>query len=314
MAKIVIGPERCKACGLCISVCPKAVIAFGSEFNSKGYNYISNVRDDECISCGLCATMCPEAAIEVYKEDKKIAGKPIAIADQASTYCPGCSHGIVQRIIAEILEEEGLIGETVGITPIGCSIFIYRYMDIDFIEGAHGRAPAVATGAKRAQPDKLVFTYQGDGDVAAIGISEVMHAAIRNENISVIFVNNGNFGMTGGQTAPTTLVGQITASSPRGKSLEEGIPVHMCEIISSIGGDYYLARGSANNPRNIKKVKEYIRKAFKHQRANLGFSMVEVLGTCPSNWKMSAVDSLRHIEETMMSEFPLGEFKMKRSD
>ncbi|WP_394266961.1 thiamine pyrophosphate-dependent enzyme [Anaerotignum sp.] len=312
MNKFTIAKENCKACGLCAAVCPKNLLGASKEFNSKGYNFYEISDMTACIGCGLCYTTCPEAAIKVERDNKVVASRPNALMSDASTYCPGCSHGIVQRVIAEIIDEENLREDTVGVTPIGCAIFIYKYMDLDFVEGAHGRAPAVATGVKRALSEKLVFTYQGDGDITAIGISEVMHAAIRNENICVIFVNNGIYGMTGGQTAPTTLIGQVTASSPKGKRLSDGTPVHMCEIISSIGGNHYLARGAVDTPAHIKTLKEYIRKAFLRQKNHGGFSMIEILGTCPSGWKMDPVDAAKRITEEVIPVFPLGEIQVPK--
>jgi len=314
MDNIVISSERCKGCQICISACPKKLLTVSSAFNKSGYNPVEIVDTESCVSCGRCASMCPDSAITVFRKGNKIAGKPDAFFDTPTTYCPGCSHGVVQRLIGEIIDENNLRGKTIGVTPIGCSIFIYKTMDLDFVEGAHGRAPAVATGVKRSNKDKLVFSYQGDGDIAAIGLSEIMHAAIRNENITAIFVNNGNFGMTGGQAAPTTLIGQITTSTPEGKRIEDGMPVKISEIIALVSGNAYIARGTVNNPADVKKTKEYIKKAFDFQQKKGGFSLVEVLGTCPSNWKKSPVDSMEWVAGPMMKEFPIGEIKVPEED
>jgi len=309
MSKIIIDTERCKGCALCIDICPKKVIVQDGSFNSTGYNFVSLGNVEDCTGCGFCALMCPEAAIEVYRKGNLVAKKPKCLSDKASTYCPGCSHGVVHRLIAEIIDEENLRDDTIGVTSIGCSIFIYRCLDIDYVEGAHGRAPAVATGIKRVHPDKYVFTYQGDGDIGAIGLAEIMHAAIRNEKFTVIFINNGNYGMTGGQAAPTTMLGKVTTTTPRGKAISDGYPLKVSEILANLGGEAYIARGAVNNPKNIIKTKEYIRKAFSTQLEKKGFALVEVLGTCPSNWKMSAIDALEIIEDEMVKEFPLGEIK-----
>lgn len=310
---ILIDQERCKGCGLCAKFCPKQVIGHNGTFNKAGYDYVE-AKNDDCISCGICAQVCPDRAITVTKGDKVIYERPKSMTDTATSYCPGCSHGVVNRIIGELIDEMGLAEESIGVTPIGCSIFIYKNFKIDYIEGAHGRAPAVATGVKRVHPDKFVFTYQGDGDIGAIGLSEAMYAAIRDENFTIIFVNNGNYGMTGGQAAPTTLIGQVTTTTPKGKTLAEGYPVHICETFATVGSDNaYIARGAVDTPQNIRKTKQYIKKAFQHQLDKKGFSMVEVLGSCPSNWKMTPSKSIERVTEVMIPEFPLGEIKNKEA-
>ena len=239
-----------------------------------------------------------------------VAQKPESLLDVSTTYCSGCGHGVVHRLIAEIIDEFKIRERTVGITSIGCSIFIYRFLDIDYCEGAHGRAPAVATGFKRVQPDTIVFTYQGDGDIAAIGLGEIVHAATRNENFTTIFVNNGNYGMTGGQMAPTTLFNQVTTTTPRGRGPAQGVPIKMCELLSSLDSDIYLARGTVNNPREVRVTKGYIRKGFERQMAGKEFSMIEVLGACPTNWRMTPVDALAYVEEKVAQVFPCGEIKI----
>ena len=227
-------------------------------------------------------------------------------------YCPGCTHGIIHRLVAEALEELGVTNKTVGVASVGCSVFSYNYFNCDMIQAAHGRAPAVATGAKRANPDNIVFTYQGDGDLAAIGTAETVHSAARNENITIIFVNNAIYGMTGGQMAPTTLPNQITQTSPYGRDVTVvGYPVKVCEMLSQVEGASYLERVAVNNVKNIKNAKKAILHAFKNQIEGKGFSLIEVLSTCPTNWGLSPKDSLKWLEENMQTHYPLGVFKDK---
>ena len=211
--------------------------------------------------------------------------KTKGLTDKELHYCPGCTHGIIHRLVAESLEELGVTGKTIGIASVGCSVFSYNYFNCDMIQAAHGRAPAVATGAKRANPDNVVFTYQGDGDLAAIGTAETVHSAARNENITVIFVNNAIYGMTGGQMAPTTLPNQVTQTSPYGRDVTVvGYPVKVCEMLSQVDGASYLERVAVNNVKNIKKAKQAIKHAFQNQIEGKGFSLIEVLSTCPTNW------------------------------
>ncbi|HML56054.1 MAG TPA: thiamine pyrophosphate-dependent enzyme [Solidesulfovibrio magneticus] len=236
--------------------------------------------------------------------------RPEVLADVATHYCPGCQHGVVHRIVAECLEEFGLVEKTIAVSSIGCSVFLYNYILVDTVEAPHGRAPAVATGVKRARKDAFVFAYQGDGDLASIGMAEIMHAANRGERISVIFVNNTVYGMTGGQMAPTTMVGQKTTTCPGGRCLErEGGPIHMSEIIATLGGVAYCARTAVNTIKNIAQTKRAIRRAFETQINGEGFGFVEVLATCPTNWRMSSVAANERVGKEMIPEFPLGVFK-----
>ncbi len=238
--------------------------------------------------------------------------KTKGLTDNQLHYCPGCTHGIIHRLVAEALEELGVLGKTVGVASVGCSVFSYNYFNCDMIQAAHGRAPAVATGAKRANPDSVVFTYQGDGDLAAIGTAETVHSAARGENITVIFVNNAIYGMTGGQMAPTTLPNQITQTSPYGRDVTVvGYPVKVCEMLSQVDGATYLERVAVNNVKNIKKTKQAILKAFKNQIEGKGFSLVEVLSTCPTNWGLSPKESLKWLNENMETYYPLGVYKDK---
>jgi 2-oxoglutarate ferredoxin oxidoreductase subunit beta len=242
--------------------------------------------------------------IQVYK-------RPVGLTNVHSHYCPGCTHGISHRLIAEVLDEMGLREKTIGVAPVGCSVFAYKYLNTDYVEAAHGRAPAMATGIKRVRPENIVYTYQGDGDLASIGMAEIMHAAGRGENITVIFINNAIYGMTGGQMAPTTLPGMKTTSSPDGRDVETaGFPIKMSEILATMQGSSYIVRRSLHDPANIRKSKKAIRKAFETQARGMGFSLVELLSTCPTNWKVTPLDAMQFVEDSMMPVFPLGDFKV----
>lgn len=233
--------------------------------------------------------------------------RPHPLSDVSNTYCPGCTHGIVHRLVAEVIEELGIEGGAIGVAPVGCSVVAYNFFEFDVQQAAHGRAPAVATGIKRVHPDKLVFTYQGDGDLAAIGTAETVHAAARGENISIIFINNAIYGMTGGQMAPTSLVGQVTQTTPYGRKIEnQGYPIKVCEMLSTIEGAAYIERVSADSIPNIKKTKAAIKKAFSCQLDKKGFSLVEVLSTCPTNWGMEPAEAMEWLRENMMKHYPLG--------
>jgi 2-oxoglutarate ferredoxin oxidoreductase subunit beta len=237
--------------------------------------------------------------------------RPAAMSSVATHYCPGCTHGVAHRLVAEVLDEMGLVEKTVGVASVGCSVFAYNYFDCDFVEAAHGRAPAMATGVKRMLPDRVVFTYQGDGDLASIGMGEIVHAAARGENITVIFINNANYGMTGGQMAPTTLPGQKTTSSPAGRDVEQmGFPIRTAELLATLEGAGYVVRRSLHDPKNIRLAKKAVRLAFETQVRGLGFSMVELLSTCPTNWGINPVDSLQWVEDHMVPAFPLGDYKV----
>ncbi|MBO4251653.1 MAG: MFS transporter [Clostridia bacterium] len=238
--------------------------------------------------------------------------KTKGLTDAPLHYCPGCTHGIIHRLVAESLAELGVLDKTVGVASVGCSVFSYNYFNCDMIQAAHGRAPAVATGAKRAHPENVVFTYQGDGDLAAIGTAETVHAAARNENITVIFVNNAIYGMTGGQMAPTTLPNQVTQTSPYGRDVTVvGYPVKVCEMLSQVTGASYLERVAVNNVKNIRAAKKAIKHAFENQIAGKGFSLIEVLSTCPTNWGLSPKEALKWLDENMETYYPLGVYKDK---
>jgi 2-oxoglutarate ferredoxin oxidoreductase subunit beta len=236
--------------------------------------------------------------------------KPESMKDAVTHYCSGCGHGLIHRLICEVIDEMGLRDKTVAIAPVGCAVLAYDYWDFDTMEAAHGRTPAVATGVKRVLPDRLVFTYQGDGDLAAIGTAEIIHTANRGENISVIFVNNGVYGMTGGQMAPTTLLGQTTAPSQFTRRQDkEGFPIKILEMMKVLSGAVYLERTSLHSPREIFNTKRAIKKSFEYQMANKGFSMVEVLSPCPTYWGMTPLQSMDRIEKEVIKEYPLGVVK-----
>ena len=240
-----------------------------------------------------------------------VYSRPESLADTPNSYCPGCTHGVAHRLIAEVMDEMGIREKTIGVAPVGCSVFAYNYFDFDFVEAAHGRAPAMATGIKRVLPDLFVFTYQGDGDLASIGMAEIMHAAARGENITVIFINNAIYGMTGGQMAPTTLPGQKTTSSPNGRDVEQaGFPLHMAEVLAVMEGTGYSVRRSMHDPKHVRLAKKAIRTAFECQRQGLGFAMVELLSTCPTNWGLTPRESLQWVETHMIPAFPLGDYKV----
>lgn len=241
--------------------------------------------------------------------------RPHALLDVPFHYCPGCTHGIIHRLVAEAIDELGIEGKTIGVAPVGCAVMAYDYFACDMVEAAHGRAPAVATGLKRALPDRVVFTYQGDGDLAAIGTAETVHSATRGENITVIFVNNAIYGMTGGQMAPTTLPGQVTQTTPYGRDVKySGYPVRVCEMLSTLDGVVYAERVSVDCVKNINTAKKAIKKAFENQIKGLGFSIVEVISSCPTNWGMSPKDALQWVRDNMIPYYPLGVYKDKTQE
>ncbi len=243
---------------------------------------------------------------------KKVFTRPKLLKKVPFHYCPGCGHSIIHRLITEVIDELGLQERAIGIPPPGCSVFTYNYIDVDMAESAHGRGAAVGTGLKRAYPEAIVFTYQGDGDLAAIGTAETIHAANRGENITAIFINNAVYGMTGGQMAPTTLAGQKTTTSPYGRDVKiEGFPIKMSEIVAMVNGSVYIERVAVNSPANIRKAKNAIKKAFQTQVDGLGYSLVEVLSPCPTNWKMTPLESWKWVDDVMSKEFPLGVIKDK---
>ncbi|NMA94900.1 MAG: 2-oxoglutarate oxidoreductase [Clostridiales bacterium] len=240
----------------------------------------------------------------------KVFEKTKALTDKPMHYCPGCTHGIIHRLVAETIDELGIQDKTIGVAPVGCAVFAYEYFNCDMHEASHGRAPAVATGIKRVHPDNVVFTYQGDGDLASIGLAEITHAAARGENFTTIFINNAIYGMTGGQMAPTTLLDQVTTTSPYGRGAnKEGHPIRISEMLSTLEGPSYIARVSVHDIKNIIKAKRAIKKAFEMQLEGKGFALIEVLSTCPTNWGMDPVESLKWLEDNMVPYYPLGVYK-----
>ena len=236
--------------------------------------------------------------------------KPKALADVPFHYCPGCTHGIVHRLVAEVLDELGVEGQTVGVASVGCSVFSYNYFNCDMVQAAHGRAPAVATGLKRALPDNVIFKYQGDGDLAAMGLAETVHAATRGENITVIFINNAIYGMTGGQMAPTSLPGQITQTSPYGRDVKTaGYPIRVCELLSTLSGTALAQRVTVDSVAHVREAKKAIKKGFENQINKRGYSIIEVVSTCPTNWGLSPKEAINWLRENMLPYYPLGVYK-----
>ena len=251
--------------------------------------------------------MTPE---EIIKSENKVYARPRLLDERNTHHCPGCSHGVVHRVIAELIDEMGLEDKTIGVAPVGCAVFAYNYIDVDWVEAAHGRAPAVATGLQRLNPDRLVFTYQGDGDLSAIGTAETIHAANRGENIAIIFINNAIYGMTGGQMAPTTLLGMKTATSPYGRRADlNGYPLRISELLAQLDGTCYVTRQAVHTPGAVRKTKAAIKKAFQNALDGKGTSVVEVVSTCNSGWKMSPAKSNEWMVEHMFERYPLGDLK-----
>lgn len=237
----------------------------------------------------------------------KTFSRPRSLSNEMTHYCPGCTHGLVHRLVAETIDELGIRDNTVGVAPVGCAVMIYNYLNCDFQEAAHGRAPAVATGIKRTRPDLIVFTYQGDGDLASIGAAEIVHAAARGENITVIFVNNAVYGMTGGQMAPTTLIGQTTSTTPQGRTIEkQGHPIKVSEMLATLDGAVYVERVAVHDIKNIRHTKKSIIKAFQNQIDKKGFSLIEILSTCPVGWKKTPYEAMKSLEKDMIPVYPLG--------
>ncbi len=246
----------------------------------------------------------------IEKPDNLVYTKTKLLTDNVLSYCPGCGHGTAHRILTEVIEEEGLQTETIGVCPVGCSVLMYNYIDVDMQEAAHGRAPAVATAIKRLLPEKFVYTYQGDGDLAAIGTAETIHCCNRGENILIIFINNGIYGMTGGQMAPTTIAGMKSSTSPFGRDVRiMGNPLKITDIVATLPGTYYVTRQSVHKPANVRKTKRAIRKAVQYQKLNKGTCFIEIVSNCPSGWKMTPIESNKWMEENMFPFYPLGDFK-----
>jgi len=248
---------------------------------------------------------------EIIKSENLAYKRSSVLTDKVFSYCPGCGHGTAHRILAEVIEEAGLQSQTIGVAPVGCSVLMYDFMNVDMQQAAHGRAPAVATAIKRLMPEKFVFTYQGDGDLAAIGTAETIHACNRGENFLIIFINNGIYGMTGGQMAPTTLEGMKSSTSPYGRDIKTmGNPLKMTDIVATLPGTYYVTRTSVHTPANVRKTRKAIKKAVEYQKLNKGLCFIEIVSNCPSGWKMTPVESNKWMEETMFPYYPLGDLKV----
>ncbi len=247
-------------------------------------------------------------------EVEQVYRRPETLTDVPYHYCPGCSHSVVHNVLMEVVAELGIQEQTIGVAPVGCSVFAYHYMNVDMQEAAHGRASAVATGIKRVMPDKLVFSYQGDGDLAAIGTAETIHTANRGENILVVFINNGIYGMTGGQMAPTSLPGMVTSTSPYGRDVSMvGYPLKITELVAQLPATYYVTRQSAHNPNAVRKLKKAITKSFEYQQQKKGTCFIEVVSNCPSGWKMTPVETIKYLEEVMFPYYPLGDLKVPKN-
>ncbi len=250
-------------------------------------------------------------APQKQETEKLIYERPCSLEDVHTHYCPGCTHGVAHRLIAEVIDELGIQERTILVAPVGCAVFAYNYFNVDAAEASHGRAPAMATGIKRVNPDRIVFTYQGDGDLASIGIAEAIHAASRGERLTVIFINNATYGMTGGQMAPTSLLGQITTSSPHGRDLlTAGQPMHIAEMMAGLPGVVYSARRSLHDARHVIQAKQAIKTAFEAQIQGLGFSIVELLSSCPTNWGLTPTDAVHWVRDQMIPVYPLGDYKV----
>jgi len=254
----------------------------------------------------------------MFEEDvclEKVYSKPDTLLDVKTHYCPGCGHGVAHKVLMEVIQELGIEESTIGVAPVGCSVFAYNYMNIDMQEAAHGRATAVATGIKRVYPDKYVFTYQGDGDLAAIGTGETIHTANRGEKILTVFINNAIYGMTTGQMAPTTLLGQVTTTTPFGRSVEaNGYPLKITDLVAQLPGAYYVTRQSVHTPNNVRKLKKALINAFNYQKEKRGFCMIEIVSNCPSNWKMTPLEANKWMEENMFPVYPLGDLKVPQKE
>ena len=248
---------------------------------------------------------------DIIREENLVYSKTPLMTDTVLSYCPGCGHGTAHRIIMEVIEEMGVQSEVVGVASVGCSVLAYDFMDIDMLQAAHGRAPAVATGLKRVMPDKYIFTYQGDGDLAAIGTGETIHACNRGEHITIVFINNGIYGMTGGQMAPTTIPGMVSSTSPYGRDVSSmGNPIKMTELVAQLPGTWYVTRQAVHKPGNVRKTKKAVRKAFENQTLKKGVSFIEVVSNCNSGWKMTPVQANKWMEENMFPFYPLGDIKV----
>ncbi len=313
MPSVLIEKDRCKGCELCVHACPQGVLAMSKEINAKGYFYPQVANPEKCDGCRHCALVCPDLAVQVEVKGKTNQ-RPESLEEKPFHYCPGCTHGVIHRLVGEAIDRLGVRERTVGVAPVGCSVVAYEYFKTDMMEASHGRAMAVATGIKRARPNLITFTYQGDGDLASIGTAELVHTANRGEKITVIFVNNAIYGMTGGQMAPTTLPGQVASTCPTGRNTAlAGWPLRVVEMLKELRTPAYLTRVSVHNARGILNAAKAIRTAFKHQVDGTCFSLVEVLSTCPTGWGLTPHDACGWLEQNMIPYYPLGDVKVPES-
>jgi 2-oxoglutarate ferredoxin oxidoreductase subunit beta len=309
MPIVNVEKDRCKGCGLCISACPDHVLAMSEEINAKGYFTPFMEHPDECNGCRFCFLVCPDTAIEVENKGKKTV-IPESLTEKPFHYCPGCTHGIIHRLVAEAMDSLGVREQTVGVAPVGCSVLAYDYFNCDMHEASHGRAMAVATGIKRARPNLMVFTYQGDGDLASIGMAETIQPANRGEKITVIFVNNAIYGMAGGQMAPTTMPGQVATTCPLGRDTSlAGWPIKIVELLRELTTPAYLTRVAVHTPKAIQAARVAIKKAFKYQVDGTCFSLVEVLSTCPTGWGLQPTEAGDWLQQNMVPYYPIGDVK-----
>ncbi len=305
----IIDKDRCKGCELCVHACPEHVLEMSTDINAKGYFYPAVARPEDCNGCRYCLYVCPDTACQVENKGKTTV-RTDGLTEKGFSYCPGCTHGVVHRLVGEVISEMGVRDRAVGVAPVGCSVLAYEFFNCDMQEASHGRAMAVATGIKRGRPDLVVFTYQGDGDLASIGMGETVHVANRGEKVTVVFVNNAIYGMTGGQMAPTTLPGQVATTCPLGREVKQaGWPIRLSEMLATLKTPAYIARVAVHTPLLAAKAKQALRKAFTYQVEDRCFSMVEFLSTCPTNWGMAPIEANRWLETNMMPYYPLGEFK-----
>jgi 2-oxoglutarate ferredoxin oxidoreductase subunit beta len=309
MPSVLVAKDRCKGCGLCIHACPSHVLAMSHEINARGYFFPLVEHPDDCNGCRHCVLVCPDIAVQAEVEGE-LSEAPEALADMPMHYCPGCTHGVIHRLVAEAIDALGVRERTVGVASVGCSVLAYDYFNCDMSQAAHGRAMAVATGIKRGRPDLIVFAYQGDGDLASIGMAETIHTTNRGEKITVVFVNNAIYGMTGGQMAPTTLPGQVTSTCPTGRDVASvGYPIRVVEMLKELKTPAYLARVSVHDAKAILQARKVIRTAFQHQVKGTCFSLVEILSACPTGWGLQPHEACGWLAEHMIPYYPLGEFK-----